>query len=251
MMCSSQGAATPRCVRRLPRAQPARASCSSSRRRSRCACGNSRHTRNLRCMHDGPSPPMTGSYPEERYWQDLLDVTGGRTNEALARMVITGTDRCRDWMTSHGVRFPAVARGRAAPVAYERVLPGRWEVAGQRLLSDGRASRRRDRVRGRGARPEHRERPIRRGGRDAPGARGACPGPKRRGGVGGLPSQPRLAQGGVGRGGRQLSHTRDAVRHGSRAAIAYGRWRQDDGRPNPVPRRGDRRARPPASTAAL
>ena len=67
--------------------------------------GNSRHTRNLRCMHDGPSDPLTGAYPAEEYWRDLQDVTGGRTNEALARMVIAGTAECRTWMTAHGVRF--------------------------------------------------------------------------------------------------------------------------------------------------
>ena len=67
--------------------------------------GNSRHTRNLRCMHEGPSHPLTGSYPADEYWSDLLDVTGGRTNEALARMVIAGTADCRAWMTAHGARF--------------------------------------------------------------------------------------------------------------------------------------------------
>lgn len=67
--------------------------------------GNSRHTRNLRCMHDGPAHPLTGAYRAEEYWRDLLDVTGGRTNETLARMVIAGTAGCRDWMTAHGVRF--------------------------------------------------------------------------------------------------------------------------------------------------
>ena len=67
--------------------------------------GNSRHTRNLRCMHDGPSDPLTGAYPAEEYWRDLQEVTGGRTNEALARMVIAGTAGCRTWMAAHGVRF--------------------------------------------------------------------------------------------------------------------------------------------------
>ena len=67
--------------------------------------GNSRHTRNLRCMHDGPAHPLTGTYRAEEYWQDLLDVTGGQTNETLARMVIAGTAGCRDWMAAHGVRF--------------------------------------------------------------------------------------------------------------------------------------------------
>jgi tricarballylate dehydrogenase len=50
--------------------------------------GNSMHTRNLRCMHDAPQDVLTDAYPEEEFWQDLLKVTGGLTDEALARLVI-------------------------------------------------------------------------------------------------------------------------------------------------------------------
>jgi precorrin 3B synthase CobZ len=72
--------------------------------------GNSQHTRNLRCMHDGPQDVLVDAYPEEEFWQDLLKVTGGRTNEELARLVIRTTATCRDWMRKHGVRFqPAMA----------------------------------------------------------------------------------------------------------------------------------------------
>ena len=67
--------------------------------------GNSGHTRNLRCMHDAPQDVLTESYAEEEYWQDLLKVTGGQTNEALARLVIRASSCCRDWMRKHGVRF--------------------------------------------------------------------------------------------------------------------------------------------------
>ena len=67
--------------------------------------GNSQHTRNIRCMHDAPQDVLVESYPEEEYWQDLLKVTGGLTNEALARMVIRFTANCRGWMVKHGVRF--------------------------------------------------------------------------------------------------------------------------------------------------
>ncbi|MEX3934433.1 FAD-dependent tricarballylate dehydrogenase TcuA [Paraburkholderia phymatum] len=67
--------------------------------------GNSQHTRNLRCMHDGPADVLVGEYPEEEFWQDLLKVTGGRTNEALARLVIRASSTCRPWMRRHGVRF--------------------------------------------------------------------------------------------------------------------------------------------------
>ncbi|VEI66168.1 Fumarate reductase flavoprotein subunit precursor [Serratia fonticola] len=67
--------------------------------------GNSQHTRNLRCMHDAPQDVLVGSYPEEEYWQDLLKVTGGLTNEPLARMVIRASSTCRGWMKKHGVHF--------------------------------------------------------------------------------------------------------------------------------------------------
>jgi tricarballylate dehydrogenase len=67
--------------------------------------GNSMHVRNLRCMHDAPQDVLVDAYPEEEYWQDLLKVTGGLTNEALARLVIRHSSRCRPWMRRHGVHF--------------------------------------------------------------------------------------------------------------------------------------------------
>ena len=67
--------------------------------------GNSMHTRNLRCMHEAPQDVLTEAYPEEEYWQDLLKVTGGLTNEPMARIAIRDSSRCRDWMRRHGVRF--------------------------------------------------------------------------------------------------------------------------------------------------
>jgi tricarballylate dehydrogenase len=67
--------------------------------------GNSQHTRNLRCMHDGPQDVLVEAYPEEEYWQDLLKVTGGLTDEHLARLTIRASSTCRPWMQKHGVRF--------------------------------------------------------------------------------------------------------------------------------------------------
>jgi tricarballylate dehydrogenase len=67
--------------------------------------GNSMHVRNLRCMHDAPQDVLVDAYPEEEYWQDLLKVTGGLTDEALARLAIRHSSRCRPWMRRHGVHF--------------------------------------------------------------------------------------------------------------------------------------------------
>ncbi|WP_427185256.1 FAD-dependent tricarballylate dehydrogenase TcuA [Bordetella bronchialis] len=67
--------------------------------------GNSQHTRNLRCMHDAPQDVLVEAYPEEEFWQDLLKVTGGITNEHLARLTIRASSTCRPWMRKHGVNF--------------------------------------------------------------------------------------------------------------------------------------------------
>ena len=67
--------------------------------------GNSMHTRNLRCMHDKPQDVLVDAYTEEEFWQDLLKVTGGLTNEHLARLAIRASATCRPWMVKHGVRF--------------------------------------------------------------------------------------------------------------------------------------------------
>jgi tricarballylate dehydrogenase len=73
--------------------------------------GNSAHTRNIRAMHDQPEDVMLESYPEEEYWQDVLKVTSGKTDEKLARYVIRSSSQCRNWMTHHGVRFQAPLSG--------------------------------------------------------------------------------------------------------------------------------------------
>lgn len=67
--------------------------------------GNSRHTRNFRCMHSGPMSVLTDSYDAEEYFQDLMLVTKGQTDEALARMTINASESCLPWMEKHGVNF--------------------------------------------------------------------------------------------------------------------------------------------------
>lgn len=67
--------------------------------------GNSRHTRNFRCMHPGPVSVLEGTYDEAEYLGDLMTVTGGRTDENLARLVIRSSEHCLPWMQKHGVHF--------------------------------------------------------------------------------------------------------------------------------------------------
>jgi len=67
--------------------------------------GNSRHTRNLRAMHEAPTNVLVEAYPEDEYYADLLRVTGGITTESLARLTIRESAACTDWMQRYGVRF--------------------------------------------------------------------------------------------------------------------------------------------------
>ena len=73
--------------------------------------GNSRHTRNLRCVHSAPTNLLTETYSEEEYLADLVRVTGGQTNERLARVTVRGSATCTEWMRRHGVRFQSALRG--------------------------------------------------------------------------------------------------------------------------------------------
>jgi tricarballylate dehydrogenase len=73
--------------------------------------GNSRHTRDIRYMHKGATGFVTGAYGEEEFWEDLRQVTGGATNEALARLTIRESETLGDWMPAHGVRWQKPLRG--------------------------------------------------------------------------------------------------------------------------------------------
>jgi len=73
--------------------------------------GNSRHTRNFRCMHRRPLSVLTDAYGEEEYFDDLMRVTGGETDAALARMVIRQSEECLPWMERQGVIFQPALSG--------------------------------------------------------------------------------------------------------------------------------------------
>src|SRR3954467_8239565 len=67
--------------------------------------GNTRHTRNMRCAHDEATEILTGPYTEEEFWEDLLRVTGGQTDEVLARHMIRESKDILNWIVEQGVRW--------------------------------------------------------------------------------------------------------------------------------------------------
>lgn len=73
--------------------------------------GNSRHTRNLRYLHNSGNTYLTGPYLEDEFYNDLMLVTEGRTNEQLARFLIRKSNHLGAWMEDHGCHFQPAMRG--------------------------------------------------------------------------------------------------------------------------------------------
>ena len=67
--------------------------------------GNTRHTRNMRCAHDAATDILTGPYTEDEFYDDLLRVTEGQTDEDLARFMIAESKDMLDWIVEQGVRW--------------------------------------------------------------------------------------------------------------------------------------------------
>ena len=80
--------------------------------------GNSRHTRNIRYAHSAANDYVTGAYTVEEYWDDLLRVTAGNTNEDLAKMVLRESEDLFDWMQDQGIRFQPPLSGTLACIKY-------------------------------------------------------------------------------------------------------------------------------------
>lgn len=67
--------------------------------------GNTRHTRNMRCAHDTATETLSGPYFEEEFFEDLMRVTGGNTDQDLSRMMIRESKDMLGWIGAQGVRF--------------------------------------------------------------------------------------------------------------------------------------------------
>ena len=73
--------------------------------------GNSRHTRNMRLMHETVYDPFTGIYSEQEYWDDFQRATGGAADPELIRLTIHESAGCVKWMKDRGMRFQGALTG--------------------------------------------------------------------------------------------------------------------------------------------
>jgi tricarballylate dehydrogenase len=67
--------------------------------------GNTRHTRNIRCVHAQADAYTSGSYLFGELWQDLCGVGAGPSNEKLAELTVRESESVPAWMSEHGVRW--------------------------------------------------------------------------------------------------------------------------------------------------
>ncbi len=162
-------------------------------------------------MHDKPNAVLTDAYTEDEYWDDLLRVTGGNTDEALARMTIRASSGVFGWMQQAGVRFQPsltgtlnLGRTNAFFLGGGKALVNAYYLTAERLgveilydtevislnMDDGVGAVDRHHLQGL---PGNRARALRGGI------------------VRRVPGQPRLDARILGRRGRQLRHPRHAV----------------------------------------
>lgn len=73
--------------------------------------GNSRHTRNIRCVHGDDNRYTTGAYTFAELWKDLCGVGTGPSNEQLADLTVRESTTATQWMAEHGAYFQKPLRG--------------------------------------------------------------------------------------------------------------------------------------------
>jgi tricarballylate dehydrogenase len=67
--------------------------------------GNTRHTRNVRCVHDTGDAYTPGCYAYDELWGDLCGVGDGPSSEELASLTVRESASVPGWMSAHGVRW--------------------------------------------------------------------------------------------------------------------------------------------------
>ena len=50
------------------------------------------------------------AYPAEKFYQDMIDLSGGRANPELTKIMVEGSQKARDWLTELGVPWTSKSR---------------------------------------------------------------------------------------------------------------------------------------------
>ena len=73
--------------------------------------GNARHARNLRAVHDAPTPFSPGTYTEAEFLTELSRIAGDRFDPLLCRRLVAGSASLVPWLAAHGVPFQPAGDG--------------------------------------------------------------------------------------------------------------------------------------------
>ncbi|EXJ17009.1 FAD-dependent tricarballylate dehydrogenase TcuA [Imhoffiella purpurea] len=73
--------------------------------------GNTRHSRNLRFMHETETPLSSGLYPEQDFRSDLERATRNGGDPALRQLLVRASADAADWLLDAGVHFQPSAGG--------------------------------------------------------------------------------------------------------------------------------------------
>jgi tricarballylate dehydrogenase len=73
--------------------------------------GNARHARNLRVVHDAPTPFSPGTYSPAEFLAELGRIGEGSSDPALCQMLVEESESVVPWLAAHGVRFQRAGDG--------------------------------------------------------------------------------------------------------------------------------------------
>jgi tricarballylate dehydrogenase len=93
--------------------------------------GNTRHTRNIRCVRVAHGSATSGVYSEEEFLEDLIQVTGDPPNMDLAKRTIRESRELPQWMSEHGVSWQEPLAG-----TLNLGRTNRWFLGGGKALAN-------------------------------------------------------------------------------------------------------------------
>jgi tricarballylate dehydrogenase len=93
--------------------------------------GNTRHTRNIRCVRAKSDSGDLGPYSEEEFLEDLVQVTGNPPNLDLAKYTIRESRNLPQWMSERGVSWQQPLAG-----TLNLGRTNRWFLGGGKALAN-------------------------------------------------------------------------------------------------------------------
>ena len=93
--------------------------------------GNTRHTRNIRCVRVADGSGSSGAYSEDEFLEDLMQVTGSPPNLDLARRTIRESRWLPRWMSERGISWQEPLAG-----TLNLGRTNRWFLGGGKALAN-------------------------------------------------------------------------------------------------------------------